>query len=105
MTDLEKDVFKTAFELDQKWIVNLGADRTPYISQAQSINIFLPADVHKKELHQIHFQAWKKGLKSLYYCRSKSIQRAENVNGRLSAIYSKNELDEEIDDDECLSCQ
>ena len=105
LTDLEKDVFKTAFELDQKWIVELGADRTPYISQAQSINIFLPADVHKKELHQIHFQAWKKGLKSLYYCRSKSIQRAENVNGGLLAIHSKNELDEEIDYDECLSCQ
>jgi len=105
LTDLEKDVFKTAFELDQKWVVELGADRTPYISQAQSINIFLPADVHKKELHQIHFQAWKKGLKSLYYCRSKSIQRAENVNGGMSAIYSKNELDEEIDYDECLSCQ
>ena len=96
LTDLEKDVFKTAFELDQKWIVNLGADRTPYISQAQSINIFLPADVHKKELHQIHFQAWKKGLKSLYYCRSKSIQRAENVNGGLSTDITK---------DECLSCQ
>ena len=110
LTDLEKDVFKTAFELDQKWIVELGADRTSYISQAQSINIFLPADVHKKELHQIHFQAWKKGLKSLYYCRSKSIQRAENVNGGLSAditknVYSQNKLDEEIDGEECLSCQ
>ena len=105
LTDLEKDVFKTAFELDQKWIVELGADRTPYISQAQSINIFLPADVQKKELHQIHFQAWKKGLKSLYYCRSKSIQRAENVNGGPLAVYSKNELNEEIDYDECLSCQ
>ena len=80
LTKDEKDVFKTAFELNQKWIVELSADRTPHISQAQSINIFLPADVHKKELHQIHFQAWKKGLKSLYYCRSKSIQRAENVN-------------------------
>mgnify|MGYP000657466133 FL=1 len=110
LTDLEKDVFKTAFELDQKRIVELGADRTPYISQAQSINIFLPADVHKKELHQIHFQAWKKGLKSLYYCRSKSIQRAENVNGKLSTdatknVYSQNTLDEETDYDECLSCQ
>jgi len=110
LTDLEKDVFKTAFELDQKWVIELGADRTPYISQAQSINIFLPADVHKKELHQIHFQAWKKGLKSLYYCRSKSIQRAENVNGGLSAditknVYSQNKLDEEIDEEECLSCQ
>jgi ribonucleoside-diphosphate reductase alpha chain len=110
LTDLEKDVFKTAFELDQKWIVDLGADRTPYISQAQSINIFLPADVHKKELHQIHFQAWKKGLKSLYYCRSKSIQRAENVNsGSITDItknvYSQNKSDDKIDYDECLSCQ
>ena len=76
----EKDVFKTAFELDQKWIIELSGDRTPHISQAQSINLFLAADVHKKELHKIHFDAWKKGLKSLYYCRSKSIQRAENVN-------------------------
>ena len=101
----EKDVFKTAFELDQRWIVELGADRTPYISQAQSINIFLPADVHKKDLHQIHFQAWKKGLKSLYYCRSKSIQRAENINNSLSTNVTKNESTESKDYEECLSCQ
>merc|ERR1712010_391240 len=88
--DHEKDVFKTAFELDQNWIVELGAERTPYVSQAQSINIFLPADVHKKELHQIHFRAWKKGLKSLYYCRSKSIQRAENVNDAKSTDVTAN---------------
>jgi len=101
----EKDVFKTAFELDQKWIVELGADRTPYISQAQSINVFLPADVHKKELHQIHFQAWKKGLKSLYYCRSKSIQRAENVNNELTIKAPSEEVKEEKNYEECLSCQ
>ena len=105
----EKDVFKTAFELDQKWIVELGADRTRYISQAQSINLFLPADVHKKELHQIHFQAWKKGLKSLYYCRSKSIQRAENINSGSSTdiemnVY-KNKENQEQEYEECLSCQ
>ena len=105
----EKYIFKTAFEIDQKWIVELGADRTPHISQAQSINIFLPADVHKKELHQIHFQAWKKGLKSLYYCRSKSIQRAENINNGSSTdvkmnVYKKQEL-QETEYDECLSCQ
>ena len=105
LTDHEKKVFKTAFELDQKWIIELGADRTSYISQAQSINIFLPADVHKKELHQIHFQAWKKGLKSLYYCRSKSIQRAENVNNGLSPAVLKNEEKEENNYEECLSCQ
>jgi len=102
----EKDVFKTAFELDQKWIVELGADRTPRISQAQSINLFLPADVHKRELHQIHFQAWKKGLKSLYYCRSKSIQRAENINNNLSTNNDQNQRQEpEVEYDECLSCQ
>ena len=105
----EKDVFKTAFELDQKWIVELGADRTPYISQAQSINLFLPADVHKRTLHQIHFQAWKKGLKSLYYCRSKSIQRAENINSGSSTdiemnVY-KNKENHEQEYEECLSCQ
>ena len=105
LTKNEKDVFKTAFELDQRWIVELGADRTPYISQAQSINIFLPADVHKKDLHQIHFQAWKKGLKSLYYCRSKSIQRAENINNNLSTNVTKNESNESKDYEECLSCQ
>ena len=105
LTDHEKKVFKTAFELDQKWIIELGADRTSYISQAQSINIFLPADVHKKELHQIHFQAWKKGLKSLYYCRSKSIQRAENVNNGLSTAVLKNKEKEDNNYEECLSCQ
>ena len=111
LTQQEKNVFKTAFELDQKWIVELGADRTPHISQAQSINIFVPADIHKKELHQIHFQAWKKGLKSLYYCRSKSIQRAENVNDAkltdvIANVYkSKNQQNEEKEYEECLSCQ
>ena len=107
LSDHEKDVFKTAFELNQEWIIELGAERTPYISQAQSINIFLPADVHKKKLHQIHFQAWKKGLKSLYYCRSKSIQRAENVNNGLSInkIENVSSQNQDQDNDECLACQ
>ena len=112
LTDIEKDTFKTAFEIDQRWIVELGADRTPNISQAQSINVFVPADIHKKDLHQIHFQAWKKGLKSLYYCRSKSIQRAENVNTGSSTDVTKNVYkankesnNEENKYEECLSCQ
>jgi ribonucleoside-diphosphate reductase alpha chain len=111
LTDLEKDVFKTAFELDQKWIIELSGDRTPHISQAQSINLFLPADVHKKELHKIHFDAWKKGLKSLYYCRSKSIQRAENVNDSkstdiLANVYKQKPTTEKDPEyEECLSCQ
>ena len=112
LTDLEKDVFKTAFELNQNWIIELSGDRTPFISQAQSVNLFLPADVHKKELHKIHFDAWKKGLKSLYYCRSKSIQRAENINDAKSTditanVYkSKNQQSNEQQEyEECLSCQ
>ena len=112
LTADEKDTFKTAFEIDQRWIVELGADRTPHISQAQSINVFVPADIHKKELHDIHFQAWKKGLKSLYYCRSKSIQRAENVTAGSSTdvtknVYSNsNESNNESNNyEECLSCQ
>ncbi len=111
LTDLEKDVFKTAFELNQNWIIELSGDRTPFISQAQSVNLFLPADVHKKELHKIHFDAWKKGLKSLYYCRSKSIQRAENINDAKSTdimanVYkNKSTKTEETEYEECLSCQ
>ena len=112
LTEEEKDTFKTAFEIDQRWIVELGADRTPHISQAQSINVFVPADIHKKELHAIHFQAWKKGLKSLYYCRSKSIQRAEDVTAGSSIDVTKNVYkkksqsnNEDNNYEECLSCQ
>ncbi len=75
----EKDVYKTAFELDQRWIIEHAADRTPFICQSQSVNVFVPANVNKRDLHQIHYQAWKKGVKSLYYCRSLSIQRADTV--------------------------
>lgn len=75
----EKDVFKTAFEIDQRWLIEHAADRTPFVCQAQSLNLFLPANVHKRELHMLHMEAWKKGVKSLYYCRSKSIQRAESA--------------------------
>ena len=60
LSDHEKDVFKSAFEVDQRWLIDLAAQRTPYICQSQSLNVFIPADVHKKDLHQIHFQAWKK---------------------------------------------
>lgn len=110
LTQEEKDVFKTAFELDQRWVVELAADRAEYISQAQSVNIFLPADVHKRDLHQIHYQAWKKGLKSLYYCRSKSIARAEVVaTGSTKAKKAEEQLAlaaaNSTDYEECLACQ
>jgi ribonucleoside-diphosphate reductase alpha chain len=79
MSDDEKAVFKTAFEIDQRWLIDLAGDRAQSICQSQSLNVFLPADVHKTVLHRIHFDAWKKGVKTLYYCRSRSIQRADVV--------------------------
>ena len=87
LSDDEKAVYKTAFELDQRWIIDLAGDRAPYICQSQSVNVFLPADVHKKTLHEIHWRAWKRGMKSLYYCRSRSIQRADVV-ARKADVYT-----------------
>lgn len=83
LSEQEKAVFKTAFELDQRWVIEHAADRTPYICQSQSVNLFLPANVHKRDLHQIHMMAWKKGVKSLYYCRSLSIQRADTISEKV----------------------
>ena len=104
LSDHEKDVFKSAFEVDQRWLIDLAAQRTPYICQSQSLNVFIPADVHKKDLHQIHFQAWKKGIKSMYYLRSMSIQRSDVVS---NMGQSTNNISQENTNDyeECLSCQ
>jgi ribonucleoside-diphosphate reductase alpha chain len=119
LSDDEKDVFKTAFELDQRWLIEHSGDRSAFICQAQSLNIFVPADVHKRDLHQIHFLAWKKGVKSLYYCRSKSMQRAESsVFGGAAATAAVPHLGKiaskdlpaggapsTTDYEECLACQ
>ncbi len=112
LTQEEKDVFKTAFEIDQRWMIEHAGDRAPFICQAQSLNVFLPANVHKKQLHDIHMMAWKKGVKSLYYCRSKSIQRAESNASWIRARESEGrepELPEQTSSatnyEECLSCQ
>jgi len=114
LTDDERAVFRTAFEIDQRWIVEHAADRAPFVCQSQSVNLFLPADIHKRDLHQLHFQAWKKGVKSLYYCRSKSIQRAEVVSNQDEAVRQVPHLGkvnsgdlpaETIDYEECLACQ
>ena len=108
----EKDVFKTAFEINQQWLIEHAADRTPYISQAQSLNIFIPADIDKSELNKLHYLAWKKGVKSLYYCRSKSLQRADKVS--ISDSPDKHQLEMKLAPviakdgdkyDECLACQ
>ncbi len=109
LSEDEKGVFKTAFELDQRWVIEHAADRTPYICQAQSLNLFLPANIHKRDLHGLHWMAWKRGVKSLYYCRSLSIQRADAVSEKAVAIA----VDQPVlakatsttDYEECLACQ
>ncbi|RZI47244.1 ribonucleoside-diphosphate reductase subunit alpha [Rickettsiales endosymbiont of Peranema trichophorum] len=108
LTQDEKDVFKTAFEIDQRWIIELAADRTPFICQGQSLNIFIPADIDKRDLHMIHFSAWRSGIKSMYYLRSKSIQRADKVSMKSDIVQLEMKLQPapEVDKyDECLSCQ
>jgi ribonucleoside-diphosphate reductase alpha chain len=103
LSDDEKLVFRTAFEIDQRWIIELAADRTPYICQSQSLNLFLPADIDKWDLHMLHWTAWEKGLKSLYYCRSKSVQRAAFA-GSDREVQARTEAGR-TDYDECLACQ
>ena len=99
----EKDTFKTAFEIDQRWIIELAADRSPFVCQGQSINLFLPADINKWDLLMLHWMAWEKGVKSLYYCRSKSIQRAEHAGRKDQKIEMANSTN--TDYEECLACQ
>ncbi len=111
LSDHEKDVFKTAYEIDQNWLIELAADRTPMISQAQSLNIFMPGNVSKQYLHDIHFKAWKKGVKSTYYARSTSIQRADKVSQAVVKDEKMAEFDKKMQEaennkyDECLACQ
>lgn len=123
LSEDEKEVFKTAFEIDQRWIIEHTADRTPFIDQSQSVNLFLPANIHKRDLHKLHQMAWQKGVKSLYYCRSKSLQRAEvvatdqDIPESLRALLDGNFAEaahgdgadagpaSHTDYEECLSCQ
>jgi ribonucleoside-diphosphate reductase alpha chain len=108
LSDDEKATFKTSFEIDQRWLIELAADRTPYIDQATSLNLFIPADVDKWDLMMLHFRAWELGIKSLYYLRSKSVQRAGfagGVEADNTAEAPKYELAASTDYDECLACQ
>jgi ribonucleoside-diphosphate reductase alpha chain len=103
----EKAVYRTAFEIDQRWLLELAGDRTPFIDQAQSLNLFIPADVEKWDLLMLHYRAWELGIKSLYYLRSMSIQRA----GFAGGVEADNTAEAPImrmemrDYDECLACQ
>jgi ribonucleoside-diphosphate reductase alpha chain len=109
LTAEEKAVFKTSFEIDQRWLLEFAGDRAPFIDQAQSLNLFIPADVDKWDLMMLHFQAWEKGIKSLYYLRSKSVQRA----GFAGGVEADNTADaprielsaSPTDYEECLACQ
>ncbi len=111
LSDDEKAIYKTAFELDQRWVIELAADRTGDICQAQSLNQFIPGDVNKWDLHMLHWSAWERGLKSLYYLRSKSVQRAafagaedkkeEEIDPNQPDLFSAAPTDY----DECLACQ
>ena len=100
LTPHQKEVFKTAMEIDQRWVVSLAAARQQYICQAASTNLFLPPDVDVGVLHDLHFQAWKRGLKTLYYVRSEAIRRTEVVSAKVERknLYRFNE-------ETCLSCE
>jgi ribonucleoside-diphosphate reductase alpha chain len=104
LSEDEKSVFKTAFELDQRWVIDLAADRTPEICQSQSVNVFLPGDVDKWDLHMLHWQAWERGMKSLYYLRSKSVQRAAFAGSEKAEVVDLVSA-APTDYDECLACQ
>jgi len=108
LTDDEKGVFRTAFEIDQRWVIELAADRAPLVCQGQSLNLYLRSDIHKWDLLMLHWTALERGVKSLYYCRSKSVQRAgfagvEADNTRVLPV--KPLATDEAKYDECLSCQ
>jgi len=99
LNDWEKDVFATAIEIDQRWIIELAADRQKEICQSQSLNIFVPSDVNIKDLHLLHLSAWQKGIKTLYYCRSEAIKRAEIISTKIERIVRPD------GDSDCLACE
>lgn len=106
LSEVEKDVFKTSMEIDQRWVIDLAADRQQHIDQAQSLNLFFRPDAHIKYVHSVHFSAWKKGLKTLYYCRSEKIGKADKVSKKIERDIIK-ELDMRAlaNDEGCLACE
>ena len=101
-----KDVYKTGMEIDQRWVVDHAADRQHYIDQAQSLNLFFRPDVNVKYLHAVHFQAWKQGLKTLYYCRSEKLAKADKVSKKIEReIIQEIDLKQLATEDVCLACE
>jgi len=101
-----KDVYKTAMEIDQRWLVDHAANRQGYIDQAQSVNLFFRPDVNVKYLHAVHFQAWKQNLKTLYYCRSEKLAKADKVSKRIEReVIKEIDLKQLATEEVCLSCE
>jgi len=93
-------------EIDQRWVVEHAADRQNYIDQSQSLNLFFRPDVNIKYLHAVHFMAWKQGLKTLYYCRSEKLAKADKVSKKIERkIINEIDLSKIIDGEECLACE
>ena len=106
LTDYEKDVFKTAMEIDQRWLIEHAADRQEYIDQSQSLNLFFRPNANIKYVHAVHFLAWRRGLKTLYYCRSEKIGKADRVSKRIERqIIKELDLTAIVNDDSCLACE
>jgi ribonucleoside-diphosphate reductase alpha chain len=106
LTEDEKNVFKTAMEIDQRWIIDHASKRQEYIDQGQSLNLFFRPDVNKKYLHLVHFLAWKSGLKTLYYCRSEKIGKADKVSRKIERdIIKETNMTTLIEDSTCLACE
>ena len=101
LDDWTKDVFKTAVEIDQRWVIDMAADRQQHICQSQSLNVFFPANVSKAELHATHMMAWKKKVKTLYYLRSEAYKRAETVSDEAL----RQRIFESLDEEGCLACE
>jgi ribonucleoside-diphosphate reductase alpha chain len=106
LNENEKAVFKTSMEIDQRWVIELAADRQVYIDQAQSLNLFFRPDAHIKYIHAIHFMAWKKGVKTLYYCRSEKLAKADKVSKKIERQVIK-ELDmiQVAQGNDCIACE
>jgi ribonucleoside-diphosphate reductase alpha chain len=106
LSDYEKDIYKTAMEIDQRWVIEHAADRQMFIDQAQSLNVFFRPDANVKYLHAVHFLAWKKGLKTMYYCRSEKIGKADKVSRRI-----ERQVIQELDmtalamGEDCIACE
>jgi len=106
LSDLEKDIFKTSMEIDQRWVIDLAADRQQYIDQAQSLNVFFRPDAHIKYIHAIHFMAWKKGLKTLYYCRSEKIGKADKVSKKIERqVIKEIDMTQIAQGNDCIACE